>query len=71
MSTGKAKHPWDGIIDHSLDGESRANEVIILLSTMCVVSTTAVALRIYARHVILQALGRDDWVMVTAQVCHG
>ena len=56
-------------IDHSLDGESRFSEIVGILSFCSVLSTTAVALRVYTRWRLIDAFGADDGTMVVAQVC--
>lgn len=48
--------------------ESRYTEIVIILSVFSVISTLAVGLRCYARLFILRCFGRDDGVMVAAQV---
>ncbi|KAK0720187.1 hypothetical protein B0H67DRAFT_662214 [Lasiosphaeris hirsuta] len=58
-----------GTIRYSpLDTQSRFGEIVIILSIASVVSTIAVALRCYARLFILRCFGRDDGVMVAAQI---
>jgi hypothetical protein len=52
----------------SLDGESRVNEVVIILSVACTLSTLVVALRCYTRAVILRSFGPDDALIIPAQV---
>ncbi|KAK3359581.1 hypothetical protein B0T25DRAFT_621071 [Lasiosphaeria hispida] len=51
-----------------LDNQSRFGEIVTILSIASVVSTIAVALRCYARLFILRCFGRDDGVMVAAQI---
>ncbi|KAK5656745.1 hypothetical protein OQA88_4293 [Cercophora sp. LCS_1] len=52
----------------ALGKESRFAEIVIILSVFSVISTLAVGLRCYARRCILRCFGRDDGVMVAAQV---
>lgn len=55
-------------VDHSLDGESRFSEIVGILAFCSVLSTTAVALRVYTRWHLIDAFGADDGTMVVAQV---
>ncbi|KAK0619684.1 hypothetical protein B0T14DRAFT_554855 [Immersiella caudata] len=52
----------------ALNGQSRFGEIVIILSVFSVISTVAVAMRCYARLFMLRCFGRDDGVMVAAQV---
>lgn len=54
--------------DPTLDGESRFGEIVAILSVATILSTAAVVMRCYARLFILRCFGRDDGVMVAAQV---
>ncbi|KAK0627858.1 hypothetical protein B0T14DRAFT_424511 [Immersiella caudata] len=54
--------------DPALDGESRTGEVVAILTIASAVSTLAVLLRCYCRHVLLRSFGWDDGVMVAAQI---
>lgn len=55
-------------IDHSLDSESRFGQIVTILAVFSVLSTTAVALRVFARWHLLHTFGWDDAVMVVGQV---
>jgi hypothetical protein len=55
-------------IDHSLDSESRFGEIVTIITVFSVLSTAAVALRVFARSHLLHTFGLDDAVMVVAQV---
>ncbi|KAK3374261.1 hypothetical protein B0T24DRAFT_679620 [Lasiosphaeria ovina] len=52
---------------HARDGDSRYSEVVAVISAATTLSTLAVLLRCYSRHVMLRSFGRDDAVMVIAQ----
>ncbi|KAK5654657.1 hypothetical protein OQA88_6980 [Cercophora sp. LCS_1] len=54
--------------DPALDGESRTGEIVAILTVASAVSTLAVLLRCYCRHVLLRSFGWDDGVMVAAQI---
>jgi len=56
------------IINPALNGQSRFGEIVIILSVFSIISTVAVGMRCYARLFILRCFGRDDGVMVAAQV---
>ncbi len=51
-----------------LDGESKVVEIIAILTIASVLSTAALALRVYVRQFVLGVFGWDDGVMVVAQV---
>lgn len=55
-------------VDHSKDGESQVTYIVSVLTLACVLSTTAVVLRLYTRSRILHTFGADDAVMGFAQV---
>ncbi|KAH8907368.1 hypothetical protein BR93DRAFT_911223 [Coniochaeta sp. PMI_546] len=66
------------ITDHSLDSQSRFGEIVTVLAVFSVLSTAAVALRVFARWRLLHTFGLDDAVMMLAQclaigtaVCEG
>ncbi|KAH8594252.1 hypothetical protein B0O99DRAFT_458955, partial [Bisporella sp. PMI_857] len=50
------------------DSQSKARNIITIISCMAVFSSTVVALRLFTRLRILKACGLDDWIMVAAQV---
>jgi len=52
----------------ALNGQSRFGAIVIILSVFSVISTFAVAMRCYARLFMLRCFGRDDGVMVAAQI---
>ncbi len=52
----------------AIDAQSRVTEIVVILSVFSIVSTLAVGMRCYARIFILRCFGRDDGVMVAAQV---
>jgi hypothetical protein len=54
--------------DHSLDGESKAGEIISILTVCSVITTALVTLRVITRAHILRAFGADDWIVCVAQV---
>ncbi|KAK1761560.1 hypothetical protein QBC47DRAFT_31345 [Echria macrotheca] len=54
--------------DPTLSGQSRTGEIVAILSVACTISTCAVLLRCYCRHVILKSFGWDDAIMVPAQI---
>ncbi|KAG4435113.1 hypothetical protein IFR05_009400 [Cadophora sp. M221] len=56
------------IDSQGIDSQSRAREIIAIVSFMAILSSTIVALRLFTRLKILKACGLDDWLMVTAQV---
>lgn len=56
------------INDHSLDSQSRFGEIVTVLAVFSVLSTAAVALRVFARWRLLHTFGLDDAVMMLAQV---
>lgn len=56
------------IPNHALDTQSRVGQVIAILTVPCVLSTLVVVLRIYCRAVILGSFGKDDAVIIPAQV---
>jgi len=58
----------DSIRNPALDGQSRFGEIVTILSVFSAISTIAVGMRCYARLFILRCFGRDDGVMVAAQV---
>lgn len=55
--------------DPARDSESRTGEIVAILSIASALSTLAVLLRCYCRHILLRSFGWDDAVMVVAQVC--
>ena len=52
----------------ALNGQSRFGEIVIILSVFSIISTVAVGIQCYARLFILRYFGRDDGVIVAAQV---
>ncbi|KAK3377087.1 hypothetical protein B0T24DRAFT_701223 [Lasiosphaeria ovina] len=54
--------------DPALDRESRFGEIVAILTIGSVLSTVTLSLRCYARVFLLRCFGRDDGVMVAAQV---
>ncbi|KAK3903666.1 hypothetical protein C8A05DRAFT_32607 [Staphylotrichum tortipilum] len=52
----------------ALDHESRADEIIAILSIASVLSTLVVAMRTYSRAVILRSFGPDDAIIIPAQI---
>ncbi|KAH7333395.1 hypothetical protein BKA65DRAFT_403405 [Rhexocercosporidium sp. MPI-PUGE-AT-0058] len=56
------------IDSQGIDSQSRAHEIIAIVSFMAILSSSIVALRLFTRLKILKACGLDDWVMVAAQV---
>jgi hypothetical protein len=56
------------IDSQGIDSQSRAHEIIAVVSFMAILSSAIVALRFFTRLKILKACGLDDWLMVAAQV---
>ena len=56
------------VVDHSLDGESRATEIIAILTAGCVLTTVVVSLRIFTRTVLLRTFGVDDAFIIASQL---
>ncbi|ROV94087.1 hypothetical protein VMCG_08265 [Cytospora schulzeri] len=55
-------------VNHDLDEQTQVTWIISIISLACIISTTAVALRIYTRLRILHIFGPDDIVMGFAQI---
>lgn len=56
------------IDSQGIDSQSRAREIIAIVSFMTILSSMIVALRLFTRLKILKACGLDDWLIVAAQV---
>lgn len=55
-------------VNHALDGQSQVTWVVSIVSLACIISTTAVVLRLFTRLRILHICGPDDAFMGLAQL---